>query len=304
MAVEVIEENAQEVIPLAKTLEAPEGEDEIAARKAEEAEAVDKEKGASEGEKETTAAKTPEEIAAAEASAAEAAAVEALKNAKENGASNAEISELRGMIRDLRNDNIRLQGLVAKHERVQNNEVGADNKPEEIEELQAVITKAAERQGEFESLLAVMEVNPKYEDVLEVCTKSNFEDIFESVARYRAEQNGTQFNVEYLGAKAEVWSMANPYKYMYEVIKEFHPGYKATPAKEAAAKEVDTKTKTAAAVVREKKAVVAPGSIADVATGDSSQGGWTAARIDALDETKLHTVPRDIYNKWLRGELD
>jgi hypothetical protein len=38
-------------------------------------------------------------------------------------------------------------------------------------------------------------------------------------------------------------------------------------------------------------------------TGGTGGAGWTAAKIDAMPEDELHTVPKDIYDKYLRGLL-
>ena len=45
-------------------------------------------------------------------------------------------------------------------------------------------------------------------------------------------------------------------------------------------------------------------SIANVPGSSVSKNSWTAARIDELDEMELDTVPSDIYQRYLRGELD
>jgi len=35
----------------------------------------------------------------------------------------------------------------------------------------------------------------------------------------------------------------------------------------------------------------------------TSMAGWTSARIDALPESELGTVPRDVYSTYMKGEL-
>lgn len=217
------------------------------------------------------------------------------------GATKEEISELRGLLRELRNDNISLKTRLESAERVQKGEFGEEGKEVQQSELAEYHTKLQEASTrDFSGLLAVMEVNPKYEDVNEVCTGSNFEDIFEKVAAYRSNENGSDLSTELVKVKAEIWSLPNPYKYMYDVIKEHHPKY--------AVKEVvkeTAKTPTAAEVLSAtKKVVTAPGSVANLGGGDETKGGWTSSKIDNMPESKLHEVPRDIYKKWLSGELD
>ena len=263
------------------------------------------------GKPETTAEaeeaiRLEQEAAGAEtARLAEVEAAQALEDGKKADLPAKELTELRNMLRELRNDNIRLQATVSKHERVQNTAVGEESDPTVMEELQSQLAATANRRDELTQLLTVMEVNPKYEDVGEVCSNQNFEDIFEMVAKYRSQENGSTFNEEYLRAKLEVWQMPNPYKYMHETIKEYHPSYQKAAVVIPEKKEEVVTGKTAAEVLAaQRKPVNAPGSIAGLGGGAPEQGGWTAARIDALDETKLHTVPKETYQAYLRGELD
>lgn len=227
-----------------------------------------------------------------------------LADAVVTGASKEEINELRGLLRELRNDNISLKTRLEAAERVQNGEFGkegADVKPTELAEYQAKLQEASNR--DFSQILAVMEVNPKFEDVGTVCTASNFEDIFERVAQFRSGENGTDFSTELVKVKAEVWSLPNPYKYMYETIKEYHPAYAkpATVNTEVAPTKVTAKEVLAKTV----KVVTAPATVATMGGNDSeTQSGWTASKIDNMPENLLHTVPKAVYNKWLSGELD
>ena len=222
-----------------------------------------------------------------------------IKDAEIAGASQAELNELRGLLRELRNDNISLKTRLGAAERVQKGEFGEDGKDVEVTEIehyQAIVQQAAQKN--FSEIIAVMEVNPKYEDLAAVCTSNNFEDIFERVAIFRSGENGTDFSTELVKVKAEVWSMPNPYKYMYETIKEYHPKFAQTeiPKKE--------KENVSAKEVLKKTVVTAPGSVANMGGGDETKGGWTAERIDNMPEGKLHEVPKDIYKKWLTGDLD
>lgn len=234
---------------------------------------------------------------------AEAVVEEKIEDAKVAGASAAEINELRGLLRELRNDNISLKARLSAAERVQKGDFGtegADEKLSDLEVYQEAYSKAAQR--DFSEILAVMDVNPKFEDLAEVCTNANFEDMFENVARFRSEKNDTDFNVELMKVKSEVWSLPNPYKYMYGVIKEHHPKFAVKETKETETKE--TTEKVTAKEVVTKKVVTAPGSVASMGGGDETQGGWTAEKIDNMPESKLHEVPKDIYKKWLAGDLN
>lgn len=224
-----------------------------------------------------------------------------IEEAKAEGASKEEINELRGLLRELRNDNIALKTRLAAAERVQKGDLGTEGKEVELSELETYQSRLMEAtQRDFSNILAVMEVNPKYEDLAEVCSKSNFEDIFETVAQYRSSENKTDFSTELMKVKSEVWSMANPYKYMYETIKEYHPKYQKPEVKAETKKEEPS----AKEVLDKKKVVTAPSSVANIGGGDETKGGWTAEKIDSMPESELHKVPREIYAKWLSGGLD
>ena len=239
----------------------------------------------------------------AEVNAAVKVVEQELEDAKVAGVSKDELNELRGLLRELRNDNISLKTRLSAAERVQAGEFGTDGKavdPTELEFYQTQLNESSTR--DFSNLLAVMEVNPKYEDLREVCTGAHFEDIFERVAKFRSEEGGTDFSVELVKVKAEIWSKPNPYKEMYETIKEYHPQYavKAVVMEDIPA--VNSAKEVLAAAT--KKVVVAPGSVANLGGGDETKSGWTAEKIDNMPEGKLHTIPKDVYNKWLAGDLD
>jgi len=300
------------------SLEAPEGADEKEVREAEEAAALEAGKDGKGAEKaDEKGTETPAQIAERERVAAEEAAALALKEAEQNpDTTKAELLELRGMLRDLRNENIGLRAIVERHDKVQKGDLGDKIEPGELEELQTKLQEIVKTR-DFGDVLAAMEVNPKYEDVSKVCTKARFEDLFEVAAEQRVEESKGKldFGVALLQVKTEVWGMRNPYKYMYELIKEYHPDFvkqeeKKTPEEIAAAKkvadeaELALKNKSAKAVVRDLKPANAPGSVANMGGGAHEQGGWTADRIDAMPETELHKVPRDVYEQYLKGELD
>jgi hypothetical protein len=166
-----------------------------------------------------------------------------------------------------------------------------------IEAIQSNLASLASVKGPIlETLLETMEMNPKYEDVRAVCSQANFDDIFEAIGDSVAAKEGKDSTIAALEAEFAVWKMANPYKYMYDLIKKYHPKYAGRqPAAKGAAKAGDTKPKEPAK---------APTSLASVPGKSASAGAWTAARIDELPEDELDQVPADVYDKYLRGALD
>lgn len=167
-----------------------------------------------------------------------------------------------------------------------------------VEMLQTELAQISKVKGPvLETLLEVMEVSPNYSDVREVCSQANFDDIFEAIGDAVAAKEGKDASLAALEAEAAVWKMPNPYKYMYGLIKQYHPKY---VARQQGTKEATvTKPKEPA-----RKPVEAPSSIADKAGKSAPSNAWTAARIDELDEMDLNKVPAEIYDKYLRGELD
>lgn len=149
---------------------------------------------------------------------------------------------------------------------------------------------AKEKSTVLETLLEVMEMNPKYADVRTVCSQNNFSDMFAAVGEALAEKEGADPTVAAMQAEVAIWKMPNPYKYMYDLIKKYHPSYivKGTLTKE---KEKELPTKT-------------PTSLANVPGKTEGDNKWTSARIDEMPEEELHLVPEDIYNKYLEGGLD
>jgi hypothetical protein len=172
-----------------------------------------------------------------------------------------------------------------------------------------------ERQTKLTEIVAVMEVNPIYQDVRTVCTQANLDDIVDAFARYYIKENGGNLQDVAVKMEQEIWQEPNPYKKIYELVKTYHPKYKvvekkvdekteAEKAKEA--EEAAKKIATDADKGKEKKVVEVTPSAATIGAGGSGAGssGWTAAKIDALPEDELHTVPKDIYEKYLLGQIN
>jgi len=116
-------------------------------------------------------------------------------------------------------------------------------------------------------------------------------------------QEGRDFNEVLVQLELEVWKKSNPYKYMYSIIKENHPKYKGkgTTTTATPTKETSKIPETAKKVLEAKEA---PGSIAALGGGETkSSSTWTAARIDDLDESELSQVPKEVYDKYMKGTL-
>lgn len=160
-----------------------------------------------------------------------------------------------------------------------------------VEQLQNAITQiGAERGASLDLLLATMEQGT-YKDVKSVCSRSNFDDVFEVIASEMAKE-GRDYDESLLEVELSIWAKENPYLYMYDLIKQYHPSYAQTTAKPG------SKGKEAPTVV------VAPGSISDKGGDSSVKTGWTSERIDNLPEDQLGTVPKDVYDKYMAGTLD
>ena len=162
-----------------------------------------------------------------------------------------------------------------------------------VEELQGAIAHIGATKGaSLDILLETMEQNSRYKDIREVCSRGNFDDIFEVIAA-EAVKDGGNLDETLLEVELSVWNKSNPYRYMYDLIKKYHPSY----AEKEDAVEPGDKEKG-------KAPVKAPGTIADKGGDSNLKGGWTAKRIDSLSEDELHTVPKEIYDKYMRDELD
>ncbi|MFA5542460.1 MAG: hypothetical protein WCY49_07035 [Anaerovoracaceae bacterium] len=180
--------------------------------------------------------------------------------------------------------------------------------PSRIEELQYSINKISEEKGQaLEILVETMAQSPQYSDIKEVCSQDNFNDLVSLAAEKIAEDEKRDPVEVALELEADVWQRRNPYAYMYELIKTYHPKYAKT-TKEEIEGTADNKTKTkpeTKKTIQDAQKHKAPSTIADAGTG-TKQGvaGWTAKRIDEMDEMELDKVPADVYEKYMQGELD
>ena len=143
------------------------------------------------------------------------------------------------------------------------------------------------RKRELDNILESTRLSRKYEDVDTVVSQANFDSVIDVMAGEYAVKNGVSQEAAVEAVEGWVWSLTNPYRFMYEKIKEVHPSYNK------------------GGEGKEKLPSNAPGSIQDVhgGAGSADLTGWTAAKIDGLPEDKLSTVPGDIYAKYLQNEL-
>ena len=179
---------------------------------------------------------------------------------------------------------------------------GTEGKEEEgdtTEELSALelaqqelLTVAKQKAPVLETMVELMELTPKYQDVRDVCSQNNFQDIFDAVGEEISRKEGKDPSLASLEVEAAVWKMPNPYKYMYDIIKQYHPKYAGKETKEVKSNSTTTEPKKT------------PTSLANVPGKTSSKNAWTSARIDEMEVEELDSVPADIYDKYLKGELE
>lgn len=146
-----------------------------------------------------------------------------------------------------------------------------------------------ERYEALTLLAETMRINPKFPDFDEVCTQTNFEKTVEALARTIQQDEGGTLTNAMNRVNTYIWNLPNPYKYVYDLLKEHHPKYKTSGKEET---------------VVPKEKPKAPPSLAKVAGGSpAGKEGWSAAKIDALSEDQLHTVPAAVYEKYMQGLL-
>jgi len=230
-----------------------------------------------------------------------------------------EVRELRELTRSQK---IQLDRVQREYERVNKllKEKGLIDEDDEKARKDADDTARAvydQRVAVLGDMLEVMKVNPKYEDVEEVVSQRNFDDMVTAMAKFHVSKNGGDLSEVMTEVEREIWALPNPYKYMYDMVKKFHPAYVQPKEKASIIKEVQEalgqkpdsdgkgkesekgKVETKGAKIKDQVP-----SLQDLpGAGGKDGGGWTSARIDAMDEEDLHTVPRDIYEKYLAGAL-
>ena len=206
-----------------------------------------------------------------------------------------EVSQLRILLRE---QNRRIRELQSKVEKSTGElkEKGYIEEPSEEEQLEVEKSNAM-RAIQLETLLETMRINPKFEDVDTVVSQSRFDDMVEGYAFATAQQQGGKAE-DYIDAvAAKIWAMPNPYRFMYEKIKAFHPDF---ASKEEKKEEPETPKAQPKA---EPKPKTSPATISNLPASNEESGGWTSSRIDNMSEEDLIKVPKDIYQRYLSGDL-
>mgnify|MGYP001392307425 FL=1 len=74
-------------------------------------------------------------------------------------------------------------------------------------------------------MLESMKNNPKYKDVEEVVSQKHFDEMITALSMYHISQTGGDVQEIAHKIEREIWMLPNPYEYMYELIKKYHPEY-------------------------------------------------------------------------------
>jgi hypothetical protein len=210
-----------------------------------------------------------------------------------------ELTQLRALLREQNRRLRELQGKVEKStEELKEKGYIEEPTPEESAEVEQL---SSTRAALLETVLETMRINPKFEDVDSVVTQHRFDDMIEGYAYAVAKQQGGSAE-DYIDAvAAKVWAMPNPYRYMYENIKKYHPDF---ASKEEEVKPDVTAAPAPASEPRKPKPHTAPATISNLpASSETAASGWTSARIDSMPEEELGKVPKDVYQRYLSGDL-
>jgi hypothetical protein len=193
--------------------------------------------------------------------------------------------------------------------------VDEDDKKLRSDEENAARVSYEKRLGYLGDMLEIMKVNPRYEDVETVVSQRHFDDMITALAKYHVSQKGGDITQVMSEVEREIWSLANPYSYMYAMVKKYHPDYVKSedePVAKQKDEKVDDKKSVDEKKSEEKKEDVKEDkkpkeqamSLQDLPGGGGKDGGgWTSAKIDAMDEDELSKVPKDIYEKYLKNDL-
>ena len=202
----------------------------------------------------------------------------------------AEVRELRALLREQKREMTELRMQMQGTSKALK-EAGVLDEGEEDEEQKKLLQRQeALRAQQLETMLEMMRLNPKYEDVDEVVSQEHFDDMVEAMAEVYAERTGVSKSEAVMAVEDWIWSQPNPYKLMYAQIKQYHPDYAKQPPKGSGGEP--------------KGPAKAPSSLQAMAGGGGADAaGWTAAKIDALPEDELDKVPRDVYALYLQGKL-
>ncbi len=200
----------------------------------------------------------------------------------------AEVRELRSLLREQKREMTELRMQMQGTSKALKDAGVLDEGEESEEQKRLLQQQEALRAQQLETMLEMMRLNPRYEDVDEVVSQEHFDDMVEAMAEVFAERTGVSKGEAVMAVEDWIWSQPNPYKLMYAQIKQHHPDYAKQPPKGG----------------EPKGPAKAPSSLQAMAGGGgASAAGWTAAKIDALPEDELDKVPRDVYALYLQGKL-
>lgn len=147
------------------------------------------------------------------------------------------------------------------------------------------------RSMHLEALAETMRVNSAYPGFDEICSEHNFNVVTDAIASELYEEQGGNL-VDWQQTAVEwLWSQPNPYKYVYDLVKSVMA--------------IDTPETDKQSQQKSVKVDTPPPSLSDVDGGNApAVDGWTAKKIDSMDEEELHKVPAKVYEQYLSGELD
>jgi len=264
--------------------------------------------GAEEGPGETEKEASTEE---GESKEDEEAKVEAGVEIKAEEKLNAEVdslqeenAKLRSYMRGMKQDLAVLKARGARDDKTIQDELeeGEEGvKPTRIEELASAVKNTLDVNRRLYTIQAdQMRGSKDFGDIDAVCTEKHWDEIVDAAAEGIASQKGIDTVEARLEVEHFVWNQDNPYQYMYDTIKEYHPDYKEGKTESGGDEDVVKETKGK----KSGKDKEAPGSVAAINSSSTGKSGWTSEKIDKLPEADLHKVPKDVYDKYMKDELD
>ncbi len=208
-----------------------------------------------------------------------------------------EIGQLRQMVRDQRRDFRELESKVISDKsdvavKPDDDDYSDDDESKEVDVKQTLdIQNQQIRSTQLETYVENMRISDKYSDVDQVVSQPHLDDMIETWANIWLKENpneGLTLNDAIAGIERDIWSKPNPYRLMYDAIKKNHPSYVKTKG--------DVK-------IPVKDDDIAP-SVNNLPGAKKTEiTGWTAAKIDAMAETELGKVPKDVYELYLQEKL-
>ncbi len=250
---------------------------------------------------------------AAKKAAEEAEAAKLVADAKDGDASDRtnlehpldEIISLRTMLRTQKKMTISLQAEIEnlKKQLVS----GGTLEEEDPEAAQARQAAADRRTDELETFLENMRLSAKFSDVDEVVTQARADDLMDQMAAELAKKQGISLDAAIQAVEQHVWvQWKNPYRELYTLIKQYHPDFAKKTAPDSAPSAAPNAPSAKDLLDGKKDNAPKKGapSLAGMNGGDAGNlSGWTAAKIDALPEDELNTVPSAVYEQYIAGLL-